>query len=633
MLEQRQQLRIVVVGHVDHGKSTLIGRLFYDTGSLPDGKLEQIQDMCKRRSMPFEWSFLMDALQTERDQGITIDTAQIWFKTKKRDYVIIDAPGHKEFLKNMISGVANSEAAVLIIDVHEGIKEQSKKHAYLLHLLGIRQVVVLLNKMDAVEYSQEVFNNIKQEYLAYLDSLHIKPRFVIPISAREGDCIITGSKNMTWYQGKSFLDALDSLEKSQELSDQALRFAVQDVYKFDKKRIIVGRIESGKLNVGDEILVLPSDQLVKIKTIELHGQSNVKTVCADMSVGVTLEDQIFIERGNVISHKDNPPILSNIFKARIFWLSDKDLVLDHNYKIKINTAELIGKVKEIHQIIDTDNLNAYNASTVTRNNIAEVTFQVKGMGVFDDSKQHASTGHFVVVDNYQICGGGIVILDGIEDHRAKLNVKSTNIRSEIFYINREHRQISNGHKGGVIWMTGLSGAGKTTLANGLQKILFNKGCQVYVLDGDNIRARLNKDLGFSSQDRTENIRRIGEVAALFADAGFIVITALISPFRADRHNARAAFPTNFHSVYVNADIESCEARDTKGLYKKAKAGELDNFTGVSAPFEEPENCDLEINTTELSIDDSLTILKEYVEKYFIKDSSSYKLSEFSGLNI
>ena len=612
-------LKIVIVGHVDHGKSTLVGRLLHDTGSFPEGKLEQMKLSCEKRGMPFEWSFLMDALQAERDQGITIDTTQIRFKTAKRNYVIIDAPGHKEFLKNMISGAAQSEAAILVIDAKEGVREQSKRHGYLLHLLGVPQIAVLVNKMDVVNYSEQAFKAIEQEYRAYLASIGVTPTFVIPVSAREGDHIITHSPHMHWHKGPTVLEALEGFAGSLSLDALPLRFPVQDVYKFDERRIIVGRIESGSLSVGDELLFSPGNRIAKVASIEeWNNSAPPATVYAGQSVGVTLSEQIFVERGVVASHVQDAPFLTNIFRARIFWLGTNPLLAGKKYKLKIATLEVMAEVKEIEQVVDTGTLERAKHASVERGAVAEVVFRTRGLAGLDAFTENQRTGRFVIIEDYDVCGGGIIDLHGFRNQRVSADdVKSKNITAVDLRITPIQRAFANGHQGGILWFTGLSGSGKSTIALELQQKLFAKGYQVYVLDGDNVRSGLNKDLGFSANDRSENIRRIGEVASLFAAAGIIVITSFISPYREDRKRARAAGGDYFNMVYIKADIETCEIRDPKGLYKKAIAGEITDFTGISAPYEEPENPELVINTTNLSIDESVRQLMEYVHKQFV----------------
>lgn len=614
MNTQRDQLKIVIVGHVDHGKSTLVGRLFHDTGSLPDGKLEQIQQQCARRNMPFEWSFLMDALQAERDQGITIDTTQIWFRSPTRDYVMIDAPGHREFLKNMITGAAGSEAALLLVDAEEGVREQTKRHGYLLHLLGIKQIAVVLNKMDKVGYAQARYDEVVAECDAYLQEVGVRAACYIPISAREGDMIVSRGQAMEWYQGATVMEALERFAPLPAPDQQALRFPVQDVYKFDDRRIIVGRIESGTLSVGDTILISPSNHTMKVKSIESWLDKDSKTSCAaGESVGITLEDQLFVERGHMISHATHAPMLTKFIHGRIFWLSHVPLVVGKTYKLRIATQELHAQVKEIVRVIDTDALGDVAAVEVARNQVAEVVLQVRGLAAVDDAAENARTGRFVLIDGYDMVGGGIISTKDVRDLRvASSQVKSKNIYGMEHDVSVLQRAAMNGHTGAVVWLTGLSGAGKSTLAQELEKQLFAKGFQVYVLDGDNVRQGLNSDLGFAPEDRTENIRRVGEVAALFARAGMVVISAFISPYREDRKRARTAAPEDFHEVYVKADVATCETRDVKGLYKKAREGKIAEFTGVSAPYEEPESPELVVDTTQATVETCVQQLMEYV---------------------
>jgi bifunctional enzyme CysN/CysC len=625
----KEQMKIVIVGHVDHGKSTLVGRLFYDTNSLPDGKFEEIQARCKQRGMQFEWSFLMDALQAERDQEITIDTSQIWFKTEKRNYVIIDAPGHKEFLKNMISGAAMSDAALLIIDAKEGVKEQSKRHGYLLHLLGIRQITVAVNKMDLVGYSESEFKRIETEYRAYLKEIGVTPNDVIPIAAREGENIAKRSEHMAWYKGPTVVEALDRFKPKPELDQLPLRFPIQDVYRFDEhKRIFAGRIESGSLKVGDELIFSPSNKTSKISGIEFWGAATPKTTAkAGECIGITLEEQIFVQRGEIASLKTDAPVLSNLFRARIFWLGKHQLEVGRRYTMKINTSEYKVEVREIEKVISTDDLSHSSNTTVAKNDVAEVIIQVRGLAALDEFEDNQKMGRFMLMDGYDVAGGGIISMEGFADQRVERTVKSGNLYETVDVITPEQRAINNGHLGGMMWFSGLSGAGKSTLAMELEKRLFAKGYQVYVLDGDNIRTGLCSDLGFTHEDRSENLRRVSEVAALFAKAGVIVITAFISPYAEDRRKARGAMPENFHSIYIKADLKTCEARDPKGLYKKARAGELENFTGVSDKFEEPENADLVVDNGSQSIEMSVDQLEEYVEHNFVAPLRNMGISE------
>ncbi|AGB19197.1 sulfate adenylyltransferase subunit 1 [Thermoanaerobacterium thermosaccharolyticum] len=415
MLKFRETLKIVVVGHVDHGKSTVIGRLLYDTKSLPEGAIEKVKRISKETGKPFEYAYLLDAFEEEQKQGITIDTTQIQFHTKKRDYVIIDAPGHVEFLKNMISGAANAEAALLVIDANEGVREQSKRHGYILSLLGIKKVYVLVNKMDLIDYSEEKFLDVKSDMDTFLKSINVFPQKYIPVSAFYGENIALRSKKMPWYKGDTVLDALDIFEKDKDIIDKPLRLPIQDVYKFDNRRIIAGRIESGVLNVGDEIVIYPSKRTSKIKTIEYWQEKDKTTkVEAGMSVGITLFDEFFYKRGEFITRKDDEaPLVGDTFKANIFWMGEKRLTMNKRYKLKLVTQETECEIAAINKVIDASTLFSNdNAKEVNTNEVAEVVIKTKDKICFDEFRNNHVTGRFVIVDGYDISGGGII--NGLE---------------------------------------------------------------------------------------------------------------------------------------------------------------------------------------------------------------------------
>jgi bifunctional enzyme CysN/CysC len=598
---QSEQLKIVIVGHVDHGKSTLVGRLFYDTGSLPEGKYEKIKAACDHRGMPFEWAFLMDGLQAERDQNITIDTAQIWFRTKKRQYVIIDAPGHKEFLKNMVTGAASAEAALLLIDASEGVQEQSRRHGFLLSLLGIRQIAVLVNKMDLKGYSDKAFKSIEDEYRAFLKQFGVEPKLFIPIAAAKGDNVATKSTNMPWYNGPTVLEALDRFQVAEPPHNLPLRFPIQDVYRFDARRILAGRVESGELRVGDRILFSPRNKISTVKSIENWPHGSRDAAHAGESVGITLTEQIFVERGQLGSTEEDAPIETDVFKAKFFWLGRQNLEVGRKIKLKLTTEEVECQIQSIEKLIDASTLAEIDATSrpyVARNDVAEVTIRTKTPIAFDNADRIINTGRFVLIDRYQVCGGGVISKGEYPDRRQVLSgVKSRNIFWSTGKITREAREQRNRHKGAIIWLTGLSGAGKSTVATELERELFTMGVHTYILDGDNIRHGLSANLGFAPEDRTENIRRVAQVARLFMDAGVLVITAFISPYRDDRRLARSLVNEDeFIEVYVNAPLEVCEERDPKGLYKKARAGEIASFTGVSAPYEPPDKSEIVVHT-------------------------------------
>ncbi|MFZ5790491.1 MAG: adenylyl-sulfate kinase [Pseudomonadota bacterium] len=612
----REQLRIVIVGHVDHGKSTLVGRLFHDTGSLPEGKFEAIKAMCERRGMPFEWAFLMDAFQSERDQGITIDTSQIWFKTKKRDYVIIDAPGHREFIKNMITGASSAEAALLLIDAGHGIQQQSRLHGFLLNLLGIRQVAVVVNKMDLVGFSAHRFAEIRQQYTHYLRGLGVAPDYFIPISAREGDNMVERSAQMDWYEGPTVVEALDSFHPTARPTDLPLRLPIQDVYKFDDRRIVVGRIESGRLSVGDKLLFSPSNKTARVASIESwNTPAKPVEATAGQSVGLTLDEQLFLERGEVASHEEDPPVETSVFRGRLFWLGRQPLKVGESYDLKLMTRSTPVTVQKIEHVFDAEDLSEKAAVDVPRHGVADVILRSRGLLALDEGQGMPRSGRFALSDGHNIVAGGVISMEGYPDQRELVTLKGRNIKRVEHRVTVEARTARNGHKGGVLWFTGLSGAGKSTIAMAVEQELFARGYHVYVLDGDNIRHGLNANLGFSPHDRAENIRRIGEVAALFADAGMIAITAFISPYRADRQRAREAARGAFHEIYVEADVATCEQRDPKGLYKKARTGEISEFTGVSAPYEPPEAAELVVDTRKLSVAESVRKVLDYIERH------------------
>ena len=622
---------IVIVGHVDHGKSTLVGRLLHDTDSLPEGKLEEVQKACERRGVAMEWSFLLDAFQAERDQAVTIDTTQIWFSTPYRPYVIIDAPGHREFLKNMVSGAAQADAAILVVDAKEGLQEQTKRHAYMLSLLGMRQVAIAVNKMDMVNYDDGVFAKVSKDVDKYLKSIGVTATHIVPISAREGDMIVTHSDKMKWYKGKTLTEVLDAFEVDSPPLTRALRFPIQDVYRFDEKRVLVGRVETGVLHKGDTVLFSPTNETATVTSIEVWPEDkNRATAQAGESIGITLDQPIFVERGHICSHEQEPPMLSNVFRANIFWLGKKPLKVGNSYKIRLSTFETTVTVQSIERMVDTNDLKQEKKpKEAPRNSVAEITLRAQDTIPIDPHADNARMGRVVLYDGYDIAGGGLVNMAGYADQRQSAP-KSQNIYEVDHLVSAERRHEIKGHAGGIFWFTGLSGSGKSTLAMATEQELTKRGYHTYVLDGDNVRHGLNKDLGFSPEDRAENIRRIGEVAALMADAGLIVITAFISPYQADRDKARTARPGQFNEIHVDADLATCENRDPKGLYKKARAGEIKQFTGIDAPYEAPVNPELVVNTTDNDVQTCVGQIIRHIEGKVTIAANANKEKAFIG---
>nr|WP_244644224.1 adenylyl-sulfate kinase [Azorhizobium oxalatiphilum] len=604
---ERELLRIVIVGHVDHGKSTLVGRILHETGALPDGKLEMIKAVSARRGMPFEWSFLLDALQTERDQGITVDTTQIRFKTDQRDYLLIDAPGHVEFLRNMITGAAQADAAVLLIDAAEGVREQTRRHAFLLHLLGLRQVIVAVNKMDRVDYDRAVFAKIEADVASYLDGFGLHPTFVVPLSARDGGFVKERAEGADWYSGPTILGALDKLTAPPGLGDLPLRFPVQAVYKFDERRIIAGRIESGRLSVGDELTFEPSGATARIRSLEAWPGPAPLSAGAGQSIGLTLDKDIFVARGDVAAHGKLRPRAARRLTARVFWLADAELKIGTPVTVRLATNSATGVVRSVASAVDPANLTTEGIAALGRNHVGEVDIALHRPLAADAYSINPILGRIVIEVDRKIAGGGIVLSAASED-------KSPAPRGEVVAVDSAVRPADRvaryRHGGAVLWLTGLPAAGKSTVARATEKRLFDLGGAPLFLDGDTLRTGLNGDLGFSPEERSENIRRVAEMATFLAKNGHIAIVALVSPARADRERARQIAGAYFHEVHIRAPLEVCEARDPKGHYARARKGEMANFTGISAPYEEPEQPEVVLDTTS-----DLTLCVSVLETY------------------
>jgi bifunctional enzyme CysN/CysC len=596
----RPQVRIVIVGHVDHGKSTLVGRLLHETGSLPEGKLDMLKAVSARRGMPFEWSFLLDALQTERDQGITIDTTQISFRTRSRDVVLIDAPGHAEFLRNMITGASQADGALLIIDALEGVRDQTRRHGYLLHLLGVKQVAVVVNKMDRVDFSAARFKEISDEISAHLVSLGVTPSAVIPISARDGDGVAERTPRIRWYDGPTVVEALDALEPARPLQQLALRLPVQAIYKFDDRRIVAGRIESGNLGAGDEIVIMPAGKIARIRSVEAWPATPVKgRQSAGRSVGITLDRELFIERGDVIAHVGNAPRDTRRLHARIFWLHEEPLVTGGSILLRLGTKETRATVIAIEKAVDPGELSSVETKSIARNHVGEIEIALAQPLAADAYTDNPRTGRLVIEVNGRIAGGGLVL--SVDAGQRAIPVDIVPVESA---LRPDERSARYRHSGAVVWLTGLPGSGKSTLARALERRLFGSGGSPVLLDGDTLRAGLNNDLGFSAKDRSENIRRLAEVAAHLARNGHIAIVAAVSPSTEDRAAARRIADTTFREIYVATPAEICERRDPKGHYAKARAGALPAFTGIGNDYQPPTASELTIDTSTRSVTDA-----------------------------
>jgi bifunctional enzyme CysN/CysC len=613
--DARPSLRVVIVGHVDHGKSTLIGRLLHETGNLPDGKLEQLKEVSKRRGMPFEWAFLLDALQTERDQGITIDTSQIRFRTPSRDIVLIDAPGHTEFLRNMITGASQADAALLLVDAAEGVREQTRRHGYLLQLLGVHQIAVVINKMDRIDYDPVRFEDIKKELTDHLGGLGLTPAAIIPISARHGDGVARRSDNTRWYDGPTVLEIFEGFRTAPPADLLPLRFPVQAIYKFDDRRIIAGRIETGRLTVGETVTITPSGKKVKVRAIEawpVPDESNVPLQAgAGQSVGVTLDQEFFLQRGDVISAA-SAPIAAQTLRARVFWLHETPLESGLALTVRIGTAETRATITGIPKAVDPGALETSGHDTIRQNNVGEILITLATSLAADTYEASPQTGRVVLDLDGRIAGGGLILVAEAAAAMQPNAVARTiapavtqpktanNIVPVESAVSAEERARRFGHAGAVIWFTGLPASGKSTLARALERHLFDGGASPILLDGDTVRSGLNSDLRFSDEDRAENVRRLAEVAAHLSRSGFIAIVAAVSPSSEDRAKARNIGGKGFFEVYVATQQKICEQRDPKSHYRKARSGQLPDFTGVTSRYQPPADPDLRIDTAETS---------------------------------
>lgn len=518
-----EKMALVIVGHVDHGKSTLVGRLLADTGSLPQGKLEMVREDCRRNAKPFEYAFLLDALKDEQAQGITIDTARAFFKSATREYVLIDAPGHVEFLKNMVSGAARAEAALLVIDAQEGIRENSKRHGYLLSMLGIRQVAVCVNKMDLVGYRREAFDAIERDYRAFLTQIELAPAVFLPLAAREGENLVSPSAKMPWYRGPSVLQMLDTFPKAPPIDRKPFRLPVQGVYKFteqdDTRRIVAGRVESGTLAVGDAVVFLPSAKRTQVLTIEAFHAESPRSVSAGFSTGVTLAEQLYVNRGDLLCKVGEPlPRVSSRLRVKLFWMGRRPLVPQRPYTLRIGTARTTVRVKAIERVIDATTLDVAAKPEVGRHDVAQCVLQTTSPIAFDPAAELEATGRFVIVDDYDIAGGGI-ILEAVEEGPAATPVP----RQDASVVPPEERTGRYGHQAAFVLLAGRVGMDKQAVAAALEQRLFQHGAKTYLLGmGDALRG-LTADHEPHRLERQEQVRRLGETAHLFVDAGLIVI--------------------------------------------------------------------------------------------------------------
>lgn len=605
-------LRVVVLGHVDHGKSTLVGRLLQDAGALVEGRLDDLRAVSRRRGRGLELAFATDALQAERDQGITIDAAHVWLRTPTRTLQLVDAPGHEEFLRNMITGAASADAALLVIDAREGVRAQSRRHAALVRFLGLEQVVVAVTKLDLVEWSESALRDVEGEVRALLGASGLQAT-VVPVCAPEGTNVATTAGRPAWVGGPCLLDALVGLAaRPGGSSEGPLRLPVQDVLRLGDDRVLLGRVESGVVRPGDELVFSPWNKTGFVRRLLAWPGPPLEEARAGECVGVVLDAPLFVERGQVASHPAGAPLETDALEARLFWLGRQPLAPGREHRLRLATQEVGCRLEAVRTLVDPATLEERAGDSVPRHTVAEVRLRLERPLAVDDPRVVPATGRFVLLDGGRIAGGGVVALERCRDRRPELlGLASPLVARPAAGVGRDERARRVGHRGGVVWLTGPPASGKTTLALALERRLFDLGFMPCVLDGDALRHGLSADLGFSDEDRRENVRRAGEVAKLLADAGLVAIVALVSPFRADRERVRAALRQGeLVEVHVRCPAETCAGRDPKGLYRARREGRAGPIPGFDAPYEPPLAPELDLPTAELPVEECVARLVE-----------------------
>lgn len=614
-------LRFTTTGSVDDGKSTLIGRMLYETNCIYEDQYLAVEKTSQRRGdKEVDLALLLDGLSAEREQGITIDVAYRYFSTSKRKFIIADTPGHEQYTRNMVTGASTAELAIILIDARNGVLTQSKRHGFLVSLLQIPHLIVAVNKMDLVDYSREVYERIAGEYTEFSEKLDIHDITFIPVSALKGDNVVIRSEKMPWYNGHTLLHMLENVHVSADKNLVDFRFPVQYVVRpHHDFRGFAGRILSGTISKGEEVAVLPSGRISRIKSIATWD-GELEEGFAGQSVVLTLDDEIDISRGDMIVRKNNLPQANNFFEAIICWMDEQSMSRSGHYVLKHTTRMVKAFVTNIVYKIDVNTLHRQKAATFALNEIGRVEIKTAQPLYFDQYKINHGTGSFILIDpvtNHTVAAGMIRgvqrTVDDVAQQKPAQARKSPNVSWQGGIIERTLWEQRNGHKAVILWFTGLSGSGKSTIARKVMQSLFDDGCQVMLLDGDNVRHGLCGDLGFSGKDRSENIRRVGEAANLFFTQGNIVVCTFISPFHKDREFVRSLVPAGcFIEIQVKCDIDVCKRRDPKGLYKKAETGEILEFTGVTSPYEEPENPEIVIETDIMTVEECVEKIRKYL---------------------
>ena len=623
---EKSLLRFVTTGSVDDGKSTLIGRLLYETKSIYEDQYEAIKKTSKKRGFKeVDLAYLLDGLAAEREQGITIDVAYRYFETEKRKYIITDSPGHVQYTRNMVTGASKADCAVILIDARNGVLTQSKRHGFLISLLQIPHLIVAVNKMDLVDYSQDVFSCIVSDYEEFSQKLDIHDIVYIPVSALKGDNVVSKSKKMSWYEGTTLLHNLENLNITADRNLVDFRFPVQYVVRPNADfRGFAGKIVSGTITPSEEVVVLPSGQTTSVKSIVTYD-GELKEAFAPQSVVLTLNDEVDVSRGDMIVRRKNLPQIETKLEAIICWMDDNPMKTGTSFIMKHTTRSVRAIIKNIVYRIDVNTLHRDNVDMFSLNDIGRVEITLAAPVFFDPYKINHATGRFILIDpltDRTVAAG--MIRDAarhMEDYLAPVAEEAVKQKKSPHTVWREshiglaQREQKNGHKAVVLWFTGLSGAGKSTIAMVLERRLFERGCRTAMLDGDIIRHGLCSDLAFSPADRKENIRRAGETAKLFFEHGSIVLCTFISPFRADRNFVRSLLaPGRFVEIYVKCSLDECQRRDPNGLYEKARSGIIPGFTGIDSPYEEPEQPEIVIDTRESSVDECVTKLEAFLLK-------------------
>ena len=630
-------LRFTTAGSVDDGKSTLIGRLLYDTKSIFEDQLEAVEDASNRRGEGYvNLALLTDGLRAEREQNITIDVAYRYFATPRRKFIIADTPGHVQYTRNMVTGASTAELAIVLIDARHGVLTQSKRHGFIASLLGITHVLVAINKMDLVDWSEDVFDRITEDYAEFAQKLGVDDLTFIPISALKGDNVVDESEHMPWYHGSTLLHHLDHVNIGSHRNLVDFRFPVQYVIRPDQDyRGYAGRVASGTIRSGEEIMVLPSGQRTSIKSVDTFDGPVEEALTGD-SVALTTADELDISRGDMIVRPQNLPVVATEIDAMLCWMSDEPMQGGTQYWFRQTTREAKAFISRVVYRIDVDTLHREDVEAFGFNDIGRVQIQTAAPIFFDRYEMNRETGSFILIDPHTNNTVAVGMIRGTVRSAEKLAEQlreattvereaSPDVVWEGWNVPLEVREEKNGHAAAVVWFTGLSGSGKSSIARELEQALFAEGCQTMLLDGDQVRHGLNGDLGFSPDARKENIRRVGEVANLFYLQGNIVICTFVSPFQMDRERARALFPEGrFIEVFVDTPLDECERRDSKGLYAKARKGEIEQMTGISSPYEAPETPEIRVETVGREVADVVREIRLVIDEVVRRGGAAHQ---------